>query len=83
MAKGTKTGGGSRKGKPNKDNAAVKEMIEGALSDVGGREYLAKQALDNPGAFLTLIGKVVPRVLSGDPDKPIHHAHKVIWGNHG
>jgi len=80
MAKGIKTGGGSRKGKPNKDNAAIKDMIEGALSDVGGRQYLAKQATENPTAFLTLIGKVVPRVLTGGDGGPIQHALKVNWG---
>lgn len=35
-------------------------MILGALDDVGGQAYLARQAEENPGPFLTLIGKVLP-----------------------
>lgn len=73
MAKGIKTGGGSRKGKPNKVNAGIKAMIEGALSDVGGKKYLVKQAKENPSAFMTLIGKVVPRAVEGE----IKHAGSV------
>ena len=52
--------GGSRKGKPNKVTAAVKDMILGALSDAGGQAYLARQAEANPAAFMTLVGKVLP-----------------------
>lgn len=46
-------------------------MVLAALTDVGGREYLARQALENPGPFLTLIGKVLPLQVSGDPERPI------------
>lgn len=59
MAVGRKTGGRA-KGVPNKDNKAIKEMILGALSDVGGQNYLAEQARENPTAFMGLIGKVIP-----------------------
>ncbi|CAB4139741.1 hypothetical protein UFOVP353_12 [uncultured Caudovirales phage] len=71
MAKGTKTGGGSRKGKPNKINGELKEMILGALDQAGGVKYLLAQAHDNPNAFLTLVGKVLPMTVNGDPNKPI------------
>lgn len=40
-------------------------MILGALSDVGGRDYLAEQARANPVAFLGLVGKVLPLQLAG------------------
>ena len=60
MAKGKKTGG-RQKGATNKTTAELKEMILGALSEVGGQAYLVQQALDNPNAFMTLVGKVVPR----------------------
>lgn len=53
--------GGSRKGIPNKVSADVREMVRGALTDAGGREYLARQADENPTAFLSLIGKVIPK----------------------
>lgn len=53
-------GKGRVKGVPNKVTKAVKEMILGALDDAGGQAYLAKQAEENPAAFMTLIGKVLP-----------------------
>jgi len=56
--------GGSRKGKPNKTTAAIKDMIEGALQDVGGRAYLARQADENPSAFMGLLGKILPKDIS-------------------
>lgn len=43
-------------------------MILGALEDVGGRAYLAEQALENPGAFMTLVGKVLPLQLDANVD---------------
>lgn len=70
MAKGQKTGG-RQKGTPNKVTAALKDMILGALDDAGGRKYLARQADDNPAAFMTLVGKVLPLQVAGDPDNPI------------
>ena len=60
-----KTGGGSRKGIPNKINADLRAMILGALSDAGGQDYLCGQATANPAAFLTLVGKVLPTTLQG------------------
>jgi hypothetical protein len=53
-------GKGRPKGVPNKMTKALKEMILGALDDAGGQEYLARQAKENPSAFMTLIGKVLP-----------------------
>ena len=70
MAKGIKTGG-RKKGTPNKLSGEVKEMILGALEDVGGQAYLARQADENPTAFLTLVGKVLPLQLTGKGDGPI------------
>lgn len=60
MANGRKTGGGSRKGKPNKVNAALKDMILTALAEAGGVRYLKDQAGESPSAFLSLLGKVLP-----------------------
>lgn len=64
MARGIKTGGRT-KGTPNKFNADLRDMIQGALNDVGGRDYLAAQARDNPAAFLTLVGKTLPKEIVG------------------
>jgi len=65
MAIGKKTGGRS-KGTPNKLTASVKESIEQAFSEVGGTAYLVTQAHENPVAFLTLLGKVLPKDLNID-----------------
>jgi hypothetical protein len=64
-------GAGRKKGTTNKTSAQLKDMILGALSDAGGQTYLLQQARDNPGPFLTLIGKVLPTTLATDPDSPI------------
>jgi hypothetical protein len=66
MAKGTKTGGGSRKGVPNKITADVKAMILGALDKAGGENYLIARAQDQPVAFMGLVGKVLPLQLTGE-----------------
>ena len=71
MATGRKTGGGSRKGRPNKATAALKDMILEALDDAGGVSYLQKQANKNPSAFLTLVGKVLPLQVTGEGGGPI------------
>jgi hypothetical protein len=63
-----KTGGGSRKGKPNKLTAALKDMVLSALHEAGGVEYLKRMADENPGAFMTLLGKVLPLQLAGGPN---------------
>ncbi len=57
-------GQGRPKGVPNKATKALKDMILGALDDVGGQKYLAEQALENPIAFMGLIGKVLPTTLN-------------------
>lgn len=73
MARGVKTGGGSRKGRPNKNNAPLFEMIDMALVGVGGVEYLMRQAEENPNAFLSLIGKRLPKDVNvgGQPTNPL------------
>lgn len=58
-------GSGRKKGTTNVVNKALKDMILGALDDNGGQAYLASQARENPSAFLTLIGKVLPVTLQG------------------
>jgi hypothetical protein len=55
--------GGRRKGIPNKNTKALKDMILGALEKSGGEEYLVEQAQANPSAFMQLIGKVLPTEL--------------------
>jgi hypothetical protein len=66
--------GGRQKGTPNLMTRQVKEMILGALDRVGGETYLARQAEENPGPFLTLVGKVLPLQLTGKDGGPILHS---------
>lgn len=75
--KGAPKTGGRQKGTPNKVTGQLKEMILEALDKAGGVEYLLGQAHDNPTAFLTLVGKVLPMTVSGDPDNPVSHSVKV------
>ena len=63
--------GGRQKGTPNRLTADLKDMILGALNAKGGQRYLEEQAALNPVAFLTLVGKVLPMTLQGNPDEPI------------
>lgn len=58
--KGLPKSGGRKKGTPNKQTAAVKDMVLAALDGVGGIAYLKRQAEENPTAFMTLVGKVIP-----------------------
>ena len=58
--------GGRKKGVANKTTKAVKEMILAALDEVGGQEYFVTQATENPVAFMTLIGKVLPSEIKGE-----------------
>ena len=75
VKKKLKPRGGSRKGSPNKATALVKDMIQGALEDVGGRQYLVKQAKENPAAFMGLIKAILPKDvnLGGQADNPIKY----------
>lgn len=73
IARGGKKTGGRIKGVANKNTQALRDMILGALSDVGGQKYLMQQAIDNPASFLTLIGKVLPTTLAVTGDINVVH----------
>lgn len=80
MAKGKKTGG-RVKGTPNKLTGALKDIILQALSNAGGVTYLEQQAKDNPNAFLSLVGRVLPlQVKDGGAEpmmpKAVVHEHQ-------
>ena len=64
-------GPGRPKGSKNKITTDVKEMVLAALHEAGGAEYLLAQAKTNPNAFMTLVGKVLPMTVKGDPDAPL------------
>jgi len=53
--------GGRPKGSLNSENRDIRLMIVEALHKSGGARYLQTQAAENPGAFLSLLGKVLPK----------------------
>ena len=57
--------GGRAKNTPNKFTKELKDMILAALDKAGGVNYLQRQASESPGAFLTLVGKVLPMTVAG------------------
>lgn len=69
--KGRPKTGGRAKGTTNKLTADVKAMVLQALDQAGGVAYLLAQAQTNPNAFMTLVGKVLPMTLAGDPENPV------------
>jgi hypothetical protein len=74
-AKGSPKLGGRTKGTPNKSTAILKDAILQAAENAGDEGgivgYLEKQARENPGPFMTLLGKVLPTQVQGDPDNPL------------
>lgn len=68
-------GKGRPKGSPNKITADLKRAILEAAEAAGGEGgtagYLTRQANDNPTAFMTLLGKVLPTTLAGDSENPL------------
>ena len=72
IGKGT-PGPGRPKGVPNKANGLLRDAILLAAEQAGGPEglvgYLRLQAVENPGPFLSLLGKVLPtQTALTDPD---------------
>lgn len=61
--KGQPKTGGRQKGVTNKVTKDLKDMILGALETRGGQKWLEAQMDENPSAFLTLLGKIVPKDL--------------------
>lgn len=53
---------------PNKETKALREMILQALDEQpgGGVAYLKIQAAENPNAFMSLLGKVLPMQVTGE-----------------
>lgn len=70
---GRREGAGRKHGSLNKNNQELRDMILQALNnqDGGGVGYLQKQAQDNPSAFMTLLGKVLPTQVTGEGGGPV------------
>ena len=73
--KGIPKTGGRQKGVPNKTTALLKDAILKAAEEAGDKDgmigYLKKQALENPGPFLSLLGKVLPTQHTGEESGPM------------
>jgi hypothetical protein len=63
---GPRAGAGRPKGVPNHITRTIKDAIEAAFQGVGGPEYLMRQAEENPQAFMTLLGKIIPAQVQAD-----------------
>jgi len=73
-------GKGRPKGAVNKHTKELKDMILSALDGAGGVTYLEKCAKDpkTAGAFLTLVGKVLPLQVAGDASNPVAHRIEIV-----
>lgn len=71
-----KAGPGRPKGSVNRTTGLLKDAILQAAQKAGGDgpdgmvEYLTAQAKENPGPFMSLLGKVLPMTVVGDPNNP-------------
>lgn len=71
MRGGKRAGAGRPAGSRNKLTQDVKSAIESAFQEVGGHSYLVGIAKENPAVFCVLLGKVLPREISGPNGGPI------------
>jgi hypothetical protein len=69
---------GRAKGTPNKTTALLKDAILKAAERAGNKvgddgmvSYLEVQATENPGPFMSLLGKVLPMQIQGDAENPL------------
>jgi len=63
---GRRAGAGRPKGAVAKETADIKAMVIGALQAVGGADYFAARALDQPVAFMSLVGRILPLQVTGE-----------------
>lgn len=75
---------GRPKGAANKTTTLLKDAILKAAEQAGndfGTEglisYLQVQAKLNPGPFMSLLGKVLPTQIVGDPDSPLEVVSRI------
>ena len=52
------------KGSPNKLGTLIRIAIEKSFDQVGGVKYLVRMAEQEPKAYMTLLGRVIPKELT-------------------
>lgn len=76
---------GRKKGSVNKTTALLKDAILKAAENAGGKDglvgYLTLQASENPTAFMSLLGKVLPMQITGEGEGPVKLA--IEWASNG
>lgn len=74
---------GRKKGSLNKVTKAAKDAIAEAAEALGGSSRLVSWAQEDPANERVFWGTIYPKLLplqvSGDPDNPIQHAHKIAF----
>jgi len=70
VAKGHKTGG-RKPGSRNKFTTEVRTAILEAFVQLGGSSYLVRVGNENPAAFCSLLGKILPHELATETDAPV------------
>jgi hypothetical protein len=63
--------GGRKAGTPNTITRDLRAAIIGAFEAKGGQAYLERIADEDPRVFCSLLAKLVPTVLEGNPEAPI------------
>lgn len=66
IAQQQKPGPGRPKGSVNRDIIDMREMIKQSLHMAGGVDYLVRQAEENPGPYMQLVGKVIPKEVNAN-----------------
>lgn len=65
-------GKGRKPGSRNKTTGTAKQMILAALDRAGGEVWLARQAEENPVAFMSLLARLIPTEANINADVTAH-----------
>jgi hypothetical protein len=69
---------GRPKGIPNKLTQTVRDAILESFDMAGGSQYLAKMAIEQPVAYLSLLGKVLPTQVKMEVNQPVAITFQVV-----
>lgn len=68
---GSRPGAGRPPATPNTITRDLRAAIIGAFEAKGGQAYLERIADEDPRVFCSLLAKLVPTVLEGNPEAPV------------